>query len=145
MLKKKACCFFGHRDTHDSIRPRLRLEIQKLILDEGVTEFYVGTNGNFDMMVYQVLKKIKEVYPQIEYTVVLAYINDLYRYDKNDNVYQPEELNNVPNRAAIPERNNWMISHSDYVICYIDRNTGGAAKFVEKAIKKGLKIVRCSD
>ena len=34
-----------------------------------------------------------------------------------------------------------MIQHSDYAVCYVHKITGGAAKFREKAEKKGLKVI----
>ena len=37
--------------------------------------------------------------------------------------------------------NDWMISHSDVAVCYVWKVTGGAAKFKEKAEKKGLRII----
>ena len=96
-------------------------------------------------MVHQVLKEIKEQHPQIEYTVVLAYVNDLYRYNKDDNVLLPEEIDNVPNRFAIPARNNWMIDKSRYVICYINKNYGGAYKSVNRAKSAGKTIINLAE
>lgn len=76
MLENYTACFFGHRDSSFELMPILRTEIEKLITQEGVNNFYIGANGNFDVMVHQVLKEIKGQHPQIEYTVVLAYVND---------------------------------------------------------------------
>ena len=59
-----------------NIRPRLTAIIEKLITEDGVTEFYVGNQGQFDIRVYSVLKELKAKYPQIRYTVVLAYFPD---------------------------------------------------------------------
>lgn len=145
MLENYTACFFGHRDSSSELMPILRTEIEKLITQKDVNSFYVGTNGNFDVMVHQVLKEIKEQHPQIEYTVVLAYVNDLYRYNKDDNVLLPEEIDNVPNRFAIPARNNWMIDKSRYVICYINKNYGGAYKSVNRAKSAGKTIINLAE
>ena len=50
-MKNNAACFFGHREVTHNIRPKLTETIEKLIVDEGVTEFYVGHQGQFDSMV----------------------------------------------------------------------------------------------
>ena len=71
---KKTCCFFGHREVTHNIRPKLTAVIEKLITEDDVTEFYIGHQGQFDSMVYSVLKELKANYPQIRYTVVLAYM-----------------------------------------------------------------------
>ena len=51
MENNKSCCFFGHREVTHNIRPKLTAILGKLIVDEGVTEFYVGHQGQFDSMV----------------------------------------------------------------------------------------------
>ena len=137
----KSCCFFGHRDTPNDINPKLIQAIENLIINENVNNFYVGNQGEFDGMVYSALKKLKQKYPQISYAVVLAYLpadNSIDNYDGNT-IY-PEGLESVPKRFAISKRNDSMIIHSNYCICYITHNFGGAAQFAEKAKKIGLRI-----
>lgn len=137
-----ACTFFGHRDCPEMIKPRIRETVTRLIVDYGVTEFYVGNNGNFDSMVYSALKELKQKYLQISYAVVLAYLpadNSIDLYDGNT-IY-PEGLETVPKRFAISKRNDWMIAHSDYCVCYITHNFGGAFQFVKKSKKKGRNII----
>ena len=142
MEKNKTCCFFGHREVMHNIRPKLTAIIEKLITEDGVTEFYLGNQGQFDSMVRSVLKELKVKYPHIRYTVVLAYMPDEHIKEVygEDTLY-PDGLETVPRRFAISKRNDWMIQHSGYAVCYVHKITGGAAKFREKAEKKGLKVV----
>lgn len=136
-----ACTFFGHRDCPENIKPKIKEAVIDMIINHGVTEFYVGNNGNFDSMVYSVLKELKQKYPQINFAVVLAYLPaDISICDGVDTIY-PEGLESVPKRFAISKRNDWMIAKCDYVICYITHNFGGAAQFVDKARRKGKTIV----
>ena len=142
MDNKMTCCFFGHREVTHNIREKLTGIIEKLVTEGGVTDFYVGHQGQFDSMVYSVLKELKAKYPHIRYTVVLAYMPDehikgLYGED----TLFPDGLESVPKRFAISRRNDWMIQHSSFAICYVHKITGGAAKFREKAEKKGLRVV----
>ena len=142
MDKNKTCCFFGHREVIHNIRPKLTEIIEKLIFDEGVRDFYVGHQGQFDSMVYSVLKELKARYPQIRYTVVLAYMPDEHIKELyGEDTLFPDGLENVPKKFAISKRNDWMIQKSGVVVCYVYKVTGGAAKFREKAEKKGLKII----
>ena len=138
----KTCCFFGHREVTHNIRPKLTETIEKLIVDEGVTEFYVGHQGQFDSMVYSVLKELKAKYPQIRYTVVLAYMPDEHIKEVygEDTLY-PDGLETVPKRFAISKRNDWMIKQFGFAVYYVYKITGGAAKFREKAEEKGLQII----
>ena len=141
--KEKTCCFFGHREVTHNIREKLTAIIKKLITEDGVTEFYVGNQGQFDRMVYSVLKELKSKYPQIKYTVVLAYMPDEHIKDVygNDTLF-PDGLENVPKKFAISKRNDWMIQQSGIAVCYVYKITGGAAKFREKCVKKGLRVTQ---
>ena len=142
----KTCCFFGHREVTHNIRPKLTEIIEKLIVDEGVTYFYVGHQGQFDSIVYSVLKELKARYPQIRYTVVLAYMpNEHIREIYGEDTLFPDGLESVPKRFAISKRNDWMLKHSDIAVCYVWKVTGGEAKFREKAEKKGLRVVDVPD
>ena len=94
-------------------------------------------------MVYSVLKELKAKYPQIRYTVVLAYMpNEHIKEVYGEDTLFPDGLETVPKRFAISKRNDWMILHSDIAVCYVWKVTGGAAKFREKAEKKKLQINR---
>ena len=141
-MENNAACFFGHREITHNIRPKLTEIIEKLIAVDGVTEFYVGHQGQFDIMVYSVLKELGEKFPQIRYTVVLAYMpNEHIKELYGENTLFPGGMENVPKRFAISKRNDWMLKHSDTAIFYVWKVTGGASKFKEKAEKKGLKII----
>ena len=141
-IKEKTCCFFGHREVTHNIKDKLIAIIEKLITEDNVTEFYVGHQGQFDWMVYSVLKELKAKYPQIRYTVVLAYMPDEYiRELYGEDTLFPDGLENVPKKFAISKRNDWMIQQSEIAVCYVHKITGGAAKFREKAEKKVLKVI----
>lgn len=142
MKNQKSCCFFGHRDVMHDIRDKLTEIIKKLITEKQVYNFYVGHQGQFDSIVYSVLNELKIKFPQISYSIVLAYmpdrhINEIYG---TETIY-PEELEAVPKRFAISRRNGWLIKQSDFAVCYVHKITGGAVKFRDKAKKKGLEII----
>ena len=142
MDKDKTCCFFGHREVTHNIREKLIKIIEKLVTVGGVTDFYIGHQGQFDNMAYSVLKELKSNYPHIRYTVVLAYMPDSYIKEVygGDTLF-PDGMENVPKKYAISKRNDWMIQHSDYAVCYVHKITGGASKFRDKAEKRRLQII----
>ena len=142
-MEKKACTFFGHRDSPETIKPKIRAAVIDLIENHGVTMFYVGNQGNFDRLVRSVLKEVTTAYPGVGYAVVLAYmpsakVANLYE-DFSDTML-PEGIEKVPKRFAIPWRNKWMIEHADYVVTYVTRSCGGSAKFQGIAIKMDKRI-----
>ena len=142
MDKSKTCCFIGHREVTHDIRANLKEQIEKLIREGLADNFLVGHQGQFDSIVYSVLKELKARYPQISYTVVLAYMPDektAGRY--GDDTLYSDGLETVPKRFAISKRNEWMIRHSDYMICYVYKITGSAVKVREMAQKRGVRVV----
>ena len=143
-----ACTVFGHRDTPEAIRPRLREAIVELIEKYGVTTFYIGDKGAFDLMAKSIIRELCNVYPQIRYSIVLAYLpqkrDEFDNRDFSDTIF-PEGIETAPKRYAISWRNNWMLKRADYVVCYVNHSWGGAAQFVEKAIKQGKVVVNLAD
>lgn len=138
-----ACCFFGHRDCPDTIKPTLRDAIVELIENRGVTRFYVGHQGAFDAIVLSVLRELEKKYPQIKYDVVLAYMpQETTEHDTEmeQHTLLPEGIETAPKRFAIDRRNKWMLQNSDYVVTYVRQTWGGAAKFASEA-KRLRKVV----
>ena len=138
------CTFFGHKDTPSEISPLLREVMLDLIEHHGVKRFYVGNQGNFDVMALRLLKEFEKPY-SITYDVVLAYLPK-----KTDPFFEayytilPEGIEAVPRRFAIDYRNKWLVEHSDIVITYVERSFGGAAKFKALAKREGKRIVELS-
>ena len=53
------CTFFGHRDASEKVVFALKEVIESLI-KKGIKSFYVGNNGNYDLLVQSVLSDIKK-------------------------------------------------------------------------------------
>jgi len=143
-----ACTFFGHRDTPEAIKPKLREAVIELVEHHGVDTFYIGDKGAFDLMAKSILTELCTVYPHIRYSVVLAYMPQKWsEFDRRDfsDTMLPEGIESVPKRFAISWRNNWMLKHSEYIICYVNHSWGGAAQFVEKANKQNKAVINLAD
>ena len=138
---EKSCCFFGHRDTPENIKPKLTEAITKLTDEIGVAHFYVGNQGGFDSLVLSVLKELAISNPKLRYSIVLAYLPTDHSAVCDENTLYPEGMENVPKRYCIARRNDWMIEHSKYVICYVKHITGGATQFMKKAQRKNRIVI----
>ena len=140
----KVCTFFGHRNCPDSVKPKLRETLIRLIETKQVTLFYVGNHGSFDAMVRSVLRELIIQYPYIDYAVVLAYMPSEQKESDPLDSYEtmlPEGIETVPKRFAISWRNKWMLTQADYVVTYITHSWGGAAQFAEIAKRKKKAIL----
>lgn len=137
--------FFGHKDTPKETEPTLRSTLIDMIENKNADVFYVGNNGNFDIMVRRQLEELSHIYP-ITYSVVLAYLpTEKNKHDDLSNTIYPEGLEEVPKRFAISRRNKWMIQKSHIVVTYVTHSFGGAAQFKEIAEKQGKVIIELSE
>lgn len=140
-----ACTFFGHKDLNCDIKPEISKQIEALIYQHDVKLFYVGNNGKFDLAVTDVLKELRTKNPSLKYNTVLAYLPQKSEYyDYSDAIY-PEGIECVPKRFSIIYRNKWMVSHSDFVVCYITHEFGGAFSAIEYARKHGKHIINIAE
>ena len=112
-----------------------------MIEQENATDFYVGNNGNFDMMVYRLLQELSQIY-DIKYSVVLAYLPNNREYNNLTNTICPEGIETVPKRFAISWRNKWMLKQADTVITYATHPSSGAWEFERLAVKQGKVVIR---
>lgn len=134
----KTCTFFGHRDCSPSVQPLLHQTVATLIEKNGVRRFLVGAEGAFDAMVRRVLEDMAPRY-DIQYEVVLAYLP----IDKPPMTHtvMPPDFERYPKRFAIDYRNRYMLRESDYVVVYVIKTYGGAAKFAHMAESQRKTVI----
>ncbi len=89
--------------------------------------------------------ELKREYPNIERTLVLAYMprERILGAPEGETLF-PEAVATAPPRFAICKRNDWMLKGCDTVITYVTHSHGGAARFKEKAEKLGKRVIELS-
>ncbi len=155
---KNACCFLGHRTIKETkeLKSKLNEIIEKLIVENSVDIFLLGSKSQFNSICLSIVTAIKEKYPHIKRVYVRAeypYIDDSYKnyllefYDKT---YYPENLHNS-GRAAYVKRNYEMIDKSEYCIVYYSseeapkHRKSGTQIAYDYAVKKGKKIINIAE
>lgn len=90
------------------------------------------------------VQKDYDDYHAIEFNLVLPYPKkDMEDFEKYyDRVDIP--ISAHP-KLAITKRNEWMVEQADLVICYIERESGGAYKAVQYAKKLDKEIINLAD
>ena len=150
-MRENTCCFSGHRDLSDEerqfIRPRLREAIETLIA-RGVTDFIAGGAYGFDAMAAQEVLYLRQFYP-IRLILALPCSDQARNWPaaavaeyESIRAQADEEqvLSMVYHKGCMLRRNDWMVAHSAYLICYRKTLTGGTAYTVKQATKAGLRI-----
>lgn len=145
----KTCYFAGHSRiyNHKKIYKKLLAVIEELIKHEGVEEFRVGNYGDFDRMSASAIMEIKELYPSVKLILVIPYLteeiknNSEYFYNNFDEIRITCVSENTAYSSRIIKCNQQSVDCSQYLICHVMHTWGGAAKTLEYAKRKKLKII----
>ncbi len=140
--------FIGHREVDDFsfVEEQVYKVVNELICSKEYVEFYVGRNGEFDLLVASVIKRAKRDLGGCNSSLILvlpyemANTEDYGKY--YDEVMLPEELYGVYFKSAITKRNDWFVENSDLLVAYVVRDYGGAAQSLKKAMRSGIEIKR---
>ncbi len=135
--------FFGHSRFYpkEGDLERVIALLKKEIKGESV-EFFVGRYGGFDRFSFDCAKTYQMKYPNSKIIFVSPYLN-ASRFkefvEKCDGSIYPE-IEKVPLKYAIIERNKWVVRQSDFIIFYYVI-AGGVGIVYDYAISKGKKFV----
>ena len=144
MKETKSCFFIGHREADSALYPVLLTEVERYIVEYGVTYFAVGGYGGFDALAARAVKEAKKHHSEVVLTKLLPYHpaeRPLLMPDGFDGTYYPFGMERVPRRVAIVRANRIMVEQSDYLIAYAWHPASNARDLVEYAKrreKKGL-------
>lgn len=134
----KTCFFIGHRDAPLALQKQLDEVVEKLASTNNVTHFIVGHRGSFDHMATSAIQKAKKYHPELCALRLIAYhpserpaiIPELF-----DNIYFPLALAKCPRRFAIEKANQFVLSESDVLVCFVSRSGGNSAELLRKAVR----------
>lgn len=137
------CAFFGHRDyDYAPYREKIKEILCDLIENHGVSEFYNGFRGNFDIICAEIVFALKAKFPAIQNTMVLSYHpNDNFVLPKyfDGSVYLLER--NVLPRYAISYTNRAIAEQADFIVSGVVYDWGGAWTACEYARRKKKVIL----
>lgn len=137
--------FIGHREIPRSREVEERLDelIRELIRTKEYVEFYIGRNGDFDILAASTVKRAQKTlgHHNSSLTLVLPYHmkDEEYYADYYDDMLYPVDTKTHP-KSAITKRNYWMAENSDALICYVNKKSGGAYSMMKYARETGLSI-----
>ena len=150
----KSCCFTGHREIpyqeQEMISARLEEEVRRLI-GMGFVTFHAGGALGFDTLAAQCVLKLKKEFPKIRLCIDVPHKGQERKWSmENIKQYQEillfaDEVNILSEsyfRGCMHVRNRYMVDHSDCVIAYVRKESGGSAYTMAYAEKKGVEIIR---
>lgn len=151
MLKIFTVAFFGHRYLDDFFRVEFLVEeqIRKMIVEKEYVDFLVGRNGDFDQCVSSTVHRTWKNYRDDNSSLVLLlpYLTAEYTNNQKnfDDYYSNVEISYAAAaahpKAAIQIRNREMVDRADLIVCYVERNEGGAYKAMKYALSIDKPVI----
>lgn len=135
----KTCFFIGHRNTPDTVLPALTQEVERHIVEYGVTDFVVGHYGRFDALAAQTVIDAKKRHPPVTLTMLLSYHpaeRPVAAPEGYDGTLYPPGMERAPRRLAIVRANHWMLCNSGYLIAYVRHPSNGSREVLEAARRR---------
>lgn len=155
MIDVYTVCFFGHRQLDDfmGIEHRLEKLLRELLAEKEYVEFLVGRNGEFDQLAASTVLRLKRTVRDDNNALVLVlpyltteYTNNRDSFEKYyDEIEICETAVGKYFKSFFQTRNREMVNRSDLVVCYIERQKGGAYQTVQYAKKQGKKIINIAE
>ncbi len=121
--KQYSCSFFGHRkiDKTPELTQRLKQEVETLIAEKEVTDFYFGSRSQFNDLCLEVVTHLKEKYPHIKRIYVRSAFPNIsedykdFLLESYDKTYFPEKIKGA-GKASYVERNQEMIDNTSFAL-----------------------------
>ncbi len=142
--------FIGHRDMPYTRQLEEGLEeaLCRLLRSQEYVEFYMGRNGDFDILAASAVKRAQNRCGHHNSTLILVLpysMKDVEFWEAfYDEVMIPVE-GDVHPKAAIIKRNEWMMDNADLLIAYVESRSGGAYTAVARAEKRGVPVLNLAD
>ena len=147
--------FFGHRYINNMFKLEAKLEpiLKDLINQKEYVEFLVGRDGEFDQIVSSAIRNAKERYDygNVSHILVLPYERANYRDNRDsfEDYYDEIQISSsaaaAHPKAAIGVRNRDMCDRADMVVCYVEKESGGAYNAMKYAESIGKKVINLID
>ena len=134
---------FGHRyiDRFREVDEGLDRVLNELVLQHPYIDFYIGNDGDFDSAIRRLIQRCGK--ENITINLVFAYPKaDIDMLEKQfDSVIFPPTLHHVHPKAAIKKRNEWMVEQAQLLLCYVEKQSGGAYTAMKYAERLGKEII----
>ncbi len=142
---------FGHRrlDRPCLVEEQLLRILKDLFSKHEFLSFLVGRNGDFDLLAAATVRRAMQMYGKERAELVLILPYPTAEWQKNQqaflNYYGEVELCdascNAFYKGAIQTRNRKMVERSDLVVCWVEREVGGAFQTIRYAKTQGKAVL----
>ncbi len=155
LMEVYSVAFFGHRyiDNIMAVEDMLEEHIRPLLQEHEYVEFLVGRNGDFDQCVSSTVLRVRKnwgdhnsslvlvlPYATAEYTNNIEYFEEYYtEIEISEAAYMAHP------KAAMQIRNREMVDRADLIICFVERQSGGAYQTIKYAKQQEKPVINLAE
>ncbi len=123
-MEKKVCCFSWLKKKINvvELKPKLKQEIKKLLINFNVTKFFVCAESNFDSLCTECIKEIKSECPQLRLSLVLTDFSSKVSLNKLFDEIIYLNFGEMSSQLLKLSLFDWLISKSDFLISIKNEN-----------------------
>ncbi len=114
-------------------------EVERHLMEYGVTSFVVGHYRHFDALAARAVKTANQRHPEVTLFLLLPYHpcdRPIAAPKGYDGTVYPPGMEGTPHRAAIVKANRYMAAHSSCLIAYVWHMAGNARDVLEYARRR---------
>lgn len=151
MLEVFTVTFFGHREIVNFRETEQAIEklVHQLITKHEYVEFLVGRNGEFDLLVSSVIRRVRKTLDATNSSLILVlpYMTAEFRDNEKEflQYYDEVEVCQAASsghfKSAMQTRNKEMVDRADLVVFNVDHASGGAYQTMKYAKKKDVAYI----
>lgn len=152
-LKRKTCCFTGHRkiaeETLEELGEVIESSIEKFVMT-GITVYRAGGALGFDTLAAEKVLKLRGTHPEIKLELILPCrdqtkgwsAEDVQKYERIiSEADRVTFLHDKYVRGCMHERNRALVDGSIVCLAYCTSGTGGTAYTVDYAKKTDVCVI----
>lgn len=130
----------GHKriDNQLDLEEKLHKIVVELLRSKEYVEFYIGRNGEFDIIADFVIKIAKKIVDNNNSAIILVLPYKVKDMEYYENYYDDIILPIEPKthfKETITKRNHWLVENTNILIAFVENNNGGAYQCLEYAKK----------
>lgn len=155
MLDIYTVTFIGHRyiDRFSFVEEKVEEIVRELVGSKPYVDFLVGRDGDFDQIVSSTILRVKKRVFDANSSLIWVMPYETAEYRDNvesfeeyyDEVELCQESASAHFKSAIQIRNRCMVDRADLLICYVEKESGGAYQTMQYALKAGKKVINIYD
>lgn len=139
--RKNTVTFIGHRTCPDLDHRLLAQTIENLV-KAGKHKFLCGGLGEFDNLCAELVHQLRGDFPKIRsHLIACSRTQSVPNPALYDTITFPTFLTAFPKKTVIIYRNRFMVEHIGLAVCYVKRESGGAARTFRYAKEKNIPLI----